>query len=96
MNGAKSWLEISERHLRHNYRALVRAATAAGRSTSVLAVVKARAYGHGVDLCAQVLASSGAAWLGVSDADEGGIVRCSLNTADTARYSPKLSPASWS
>jgi len=92
MNGAKSWLEISERHLRHNYRALVRAATAAGRSTSVLAVVKARAYGHGAGLCAHVLASAEAAWLGVSDADEGGVVRCSLNTADTARNSPQTQP----
>lgn len=81
MGSNKSWLEISERRLRENYSALVRICAAGGRSTSVLAVVKARAYGHGAELCAPVLASAGASWLGVTDSNEGALVRCSLEHA---------------
>lgn len=81
----KSWLEISEGALRANYRALVRAAAAGGGgSMPVLAVVKARAYGHGADLCAGVLASAGAPWLGVADAEEGVLVRRALDRSVSA------------
>jgi alanine racemase len=38
---------------------------------AVLAVIKANAYGHGIDPCAAILASAGAEWLGVTDAQEG-------------------------
>lgn len=81
MQSTKSWLEISEQRLRQNYNTLVHICAAGGRSTAVLAVVKAGAYGHGAGLCAQVLASAGASWLGVADAAEGVLVRCSLNHA---------------
>ena len=67
-----SWVEVSERRLIANYRLLV---DAAGGDTSVLPVVKANAYGHGVGLCAEVLARAGAEWLGVADAAEGLAVR---------------------
>jgi len=72
-------LEISEQRLRSNYFALVQAAASDAGTTSVLAVVKAGAYGHGVTLCAQVLAAAGAPWLGVTDAEEGVAVRRSLD-----------------
>ncbi len=85
MQSTKSWLEISEERLRQNYDTLMRLCAAEGRSASVLAVVKARAYGHGAGLCAQVLASAGASWLGVSDAREGALVRRSLNVAHQSR-----------
>jgi alanine racemase len=71
----KSWIEISAQRLTANYRLLVEAA---GVDTSVLAVVKADAYGHGAQLCAPVLAQAGAAWLGVTDAAEGAAVRAAL------------------
>ena len=95
MRGAKSWLEISERRLRHNYGALVRAATVNGQNVPVLAVVKARAYGHGADLCAPALASAGAPWLGVTDVDEGLLVRRSLGPSlvrpsNTPRLQPRI------
>jgi alanine racemase len=67
-----SWVEISERRLRANYRLLVEAA---GGDSAVLAVVKANAYGHGAGVCAPVLAKAGAEWLGVADAVEGLHVR---------------------
>ena len=57
----KSWTEISEERLRANYEVLRRVA---GSETPVLAVVKANAYGHGIEACAPVLARAGAEWLG--------------------------------
>ncbi len=63
----RNWVEIDETRLKENY-AQVRAA--AGPDTDVLAVVKANAYGHGLEQCAVVLAHAGARWLGVGDAAE--------------------------
>lgn len=91
MQSTKSWLEISEERLRRNYDTLVRLCIAEDRSASVLAVVKARAYGHGAGLCAQVLASAGASWLGVTDAGEGALVRRSLDrTHDSREVQPRV------
>lgn len=74
----KSWLEISSERLSANYRLL---SETEGSETSVLAVVKANAYGHGAEICAPVLAAAGAEWLGVTDAAEGRLVRSALHTA---------------
>jgi alanine racemase len=74
----KSWVEISERRLAANYNVL---SSAAGSDTSVLAVVKANAYGHGAAVCAPVLARAGAQWLGVADGAEGCEVREALTAA---------------
>lgn len=71
----KSWIEISGQRLAANYRLLV---DAAGADASVMAVIKADAYGHGAQLCAPVLARAGAAWFGVTDAAEGASVRAAL------------------
>ena len=75
IRGVKSWGEISERRLAGNY---ARLAEAAGSEVAVLAVIKANAYGHGVAVCAPVLARAGALWLGVTDAEEGETVLNSL------------------
>jgi len=77
----KSWVEISEERLTDNYRALTKVA---GADMAVLAVVKANAYGHGVEVCAPVLARAGAKWLGVTDAAEGITVREALAAAGLA------------
>jgi alanine racemase len=50
----------------------------------VLAVVKANAYGHGIELCSQVLARAGAPWLGVTSVAEGARVRRALAEAGIA------------
>jgi alanine racemase len=76
----KSWVEISERRLAGNYRLLVQSAGGA----TVLAVVKANAYGHGAAICAPVLAQAGAKWLGVADDVEGAAVRDALAAAGIA------------
>jgi alanine racemase len=73
-----NWVEISERRLTANYKALQ---AAAGGDVAVLAVLKANAYGHGAEVCAPVLARSGAEWLGVTDAAEGAAVRAALTAA---------------
>ncbi|MCU1320016.1 MAG: alanine racemase [Edaphobacter sp.] len=80
----KSWVEISEQRLTANYKLL---AKTAGESTSVLAVVKANAYGHGATVCAPVLARAGAEWLGVTDVTEGAEVRAALTAA---RLQPRI------
>lgn len=70
-----NWIEVSEPRLSHNLRTV---AAAAGPETTVLAVVKANAYGHGVLTCAPMLARAGAQWLGVTSAQEGAAVRQAL------------------
>ncbi|MGO4213257.1 alanine racemase [Terriglobus sp. 2YAB30_2] len=67
------WAEISAVRLATNYRHTREAA-----GMELLAVVKADAYGHGSELCAPVLAGSGAAWLGVTSVEEGVRVKASL------------------
>ncbi len=88
----KIWTEICEKRLAGNFRALgdvvreragegVEAAASSDDTVAVLAVVKADAYGHGIDPCARVLAAAGAKWLGVTDAGEGVRVRQVLRAA---------------
>ena len=76
-----SWIEISEERLAVNFRAI---AQAVGRETAVLAVGKANAYGHGIELCSPALARAGAPWLGVTSAAEGARVRRALGEAGIA------------
>jgi alanine racemase len=78
----KSWVEISEKRLKANYKLLVEAA---GGDTAVLAVIKANAYGHGAELCAPVLAQAGAEWLGVADPSEGAAIRGALTSAGAVK-----------
>ena len=73
-----SWIEISEERLAVNFRAI---ALAVGAETAVLAVVKANAYGHGIELCSPALARAGAPWLGVTGASEGARARRALAEA---------------
>jgi len=72
-----NWVEISAARLAANYRTFDEAAAEA----SVLAVIKADAYGHGAALCAPILAQAGVSWLGVTDAAEGILVRNALTSA---------------
>lgn len=73
---SRSWVEIDEARLAQNY-AVVREAAGA----EVLAVIKANAYGHGLERCAVTLARAGARWLGVADAAEGVRARGALRAA---------------
>jgi len=62
-----TWAEISKGKLRHNYRRL---RELAGPNAELLAVIKANAYGHGLELCARALAAEGAGWFGVTSVEE--------------------------
>ncbi len=78
----KNWIEISAGRLAANYKTLTESV---GAAISVLAVIKADAYGHGAALCAPVLAGAGAEWLGVTDARQGREVREALVAAGSPR-----------
>jgi alanine racemase len=62
------WVEIRTRSLEENYRFLV--SLAAGQA-ELLAIVKANAYGHSLELCAPAAVRAGARWLGVTSVEEG-------------------------
>ena len=72
------WVEIDTRALEENYRFL---SALAGPNTEVLAIVKANAYGHGIDLCAPAAVRAGAQWLGVTSVEEGVELRGHCPTA---------------
>ncbi len=64
---ALSWLEIDTAALAHNvtvFRRLV------GSTRKLMVVVKANAYGHGMELCARAALGAGADWLAVFNLDE--------------------------
>jgi alanine racemase len=77
-----SWIEICEERLTANYRAIQDAVDA---EAAVLAVVKANAYGHGLEQCSLILARAGAPWLGVTSAAEGALVRRALAESGVAQ-----------
>jgi alanine racemase len=62
------WVEIHTRSLEENYRFLVSLAAA---QAELLAIVKANAYGHSLEICAPAVVRAGASWLGVTSVEEG-------------------------
>jgi alanine racemase len=74
-----NWIEISAERLTANFLAIQ---AMAGVETTVLAVIKANAYGHGAETCAPILIRAGATWLGVTCASEGARVRKTLRAED--------------
>jgi alanine racemase len=72
------WVEISRDNLIANYlelcavahRHLSSASDEATDAPTILAVVKANAYGHGMTECARILHEAGAEWLGVTSVEE--------------------------
>ena len=73
------WAEISASSLRHNYQLLT--TQAALFQAEIIGVIKANAYGHGIDGCARVLTEAGAQWLAVTSVDEGVQVAAALRHA---------------
>ncbi len=84
-----TWAEISRGALLQNYRLLRERAAAEG--AELLSVIKANAYGHGLEICGPVLAAEGAEWLGVSNTEEGVRLREILAAAAaTAGLRPRI------
>ena len=67
-----TWAEVSLGQLRANFRAI---RDRVAPATTVCAVVKAHAYGHGAVECAHALEQEGATWFGVTSTDEGMALR---------------------
>lgn len=63
----RCWVEVDAAALRHNLRAIQKAIP---RGTGLMAIVKANAYGHGVDHVAAECARFGANWFGVANVHE--------------------------
>jgi len=61
-------VEIRARSLEENYRFLT---TLAAGNAELLAIVKADAYGHSLEICAPAAVRAGAKWLGVTSVEEG-------------------------
>ena len=68
MHTRPCWVEINTRSLENNFRFL---AALAGPEVELLAIVKANAYGHSLELCAPAAVRAGAHWLGVTSVEEG-------------------------
>ena len=64
--GASAWVEIDVAAIATNVRELRRRSS----SAQLMAVVKADAYGHGVDVAARAALAGGAQWLGVAQLSE--------------------------
>lgn len=62
------WAEIRIQALEANYRLLTGIAAS---HAELLAIVKANAYGHGLEICAPAAVRAGAGWLGVTSVEEG-------------------------
>lgn len=62
-----TWVEISKQNLIDNYLQFKRLA---GENVALMAVVKANAYGHGIELVAKTLVKVGCAWFGVASIEE--------------------------
>ncbi len=76
----KSWIEISGARLVENLRTVQ---AVAGAAVETLAVVKANGYGHDASAVAKTLVAGGARWLGVTDLEEGALVRNALGQGGT-------------
>ncbi|MBI4458601.1 MAG: alanine racemase [Acidobacteria bacterium] len=68
MSTRPTWVEISLSQLAENYR-IIRSHV--GLERAVMAIVKADAYGHGLEQVSKTLARLGVEWFGVTSADEG-------------------------
>jgi alanine racemase len=68
----RSWVEVSLSQLARNFRSV---REAVGPGVEVMGVVKADAYGHGAMEVSQLLVDEGARWLGVSNFEEGIVLR---------------------
>ena len=62
------WVEINTTAFEENFRFL---AGLAAPHAELLAIVKANAYGHSLELCARAAERAGARWLGVTSVEEG-------------------------
>ena len=71
------WIEVDTSAFEDNFRFL---SGLASPSAELMAIVKANAYGHGLQLCAPAAVRAGARWLGVTSVEEGIAARALCST----------------
>jgi alanine racemase len=76
--GRPTWLEVDLEAIAHNVRRVV---DLVGPDVTVLAVLKADAYGHGAARSARTALNNGAGYIGVASINEGALLRHSGLTA---------------
>ena len=69
---SRTWAEIDLKAIKHNYRAIQ---SLVGKNTSIMAVVKANAYGHGLTEVSRILEKEKIKYLGVATLDEAILLR---------------------
>lgn len=74
---ARTWVEVDIDALEHNIKNIK---TKLNKDTKIIAVVKADAYGHGAEVCAEILLKNGADMLAVACADEAMLLRKRFQT----------------
>ncbi len=85
------WTAPAPHHAEARVRPVDGARAVAGERPSLIAVIKANAYGHGLRLCGRALAEAGAGWLGVTSVEEAVLLRGSLGRPRVAM--PGAAPA---
>jgi len=82
--GRPCWVEISTAAIEANYRLLLQIANQGNPHPPVelLAIVKADAYGHGLEIVAPAVVCAGARWLGVTSVEEGVAARALCSGAE--------------
>ncbi|MBP3853156.1 MAG: alanine racemase [Erysipelotrichaceae bacterium] len=63
---ARAWLEIDPQAIKHNVREVEKLVG----QTKIMGIVKANAYGHGMELCAKALRDAGVDFFGVATVEE--------------------------
>lgn len=90
----RAWIEIDTGALAHNIallrRRLAASSSGEGRASGLLAVVKADAYGHSMDLVAPLCAREGVTAFGIATVDEGIRLRALLPDATLYVIAPAL------
>ncbi len=71
-NGLRTWIEIDEQKVAHNYRAF---RSLLSKKTRLMSVVKSNAYGHDIYQFAKLQEKLGTDWLGVDSIVEGEALR---------------------
>ena len=84
---ARVWAEIDIAAIRDNLAAI---RSYVGPQTDVMAVVKANAYGHGLDIVTRAAGEAGAGWFGVATVAEGAAVRRILPDSSICLFAPFL------
>lgn len=87
---ARTWAEINLEQIKRNVRAIRQETSATPNATSLMAIVKADAYGHGAVPVARACAHAGVEHFGVACLSEAALLRAAGITGEVYTLSPFL------